>query len=280
MSNPYIPPSLSGYNVTPPSDDTSETSQNQVTWQKHIDKIGDPLRGYIAAIDAAVLSAFADTFGSAVIAVSTNYTVGTADRGRFLSVINTTTVTLPQATDAGTGFPLLIVNTGNNIVTVDGDDTETINGSLTKTLLPGAGLMITCDGANWFGANLPRTNAGSFTPTHTGFSTAPSGDITWSVTDNIATVTFKFATATSDSTLWTITNWPAELQPDATLVVPLFGLVDNGTTVGTGAIEIGASSTATFYSSMAAALWTASGIKGFTVPTGREVITYPLTTIT
>ena len=57
-SNPYTSQSISGFNSSPPPDDGSQSSANQVEWQKHIDKIGNPLKTLAEAIDAAVLSAF------------------------------------------------------------------------------------------------------------------------------------------------------------------------------------------------------------------------------
>lgn len=57
-NNPYSTQSISGYNSSPPPDDGSQSSANQVEWAKHIDKIGDPLKTLAEAINSAVLSAF------------------------------------------------------------------------------------------------------------------------------------------------------------------------------------------------------------------------------
>lgn len=158
MSNPYTQPSLTGYNSAPPADDGSEVTSNQVTWSKHKDKLGDPLKTFAQAIDANALAAFNLIFGSAVLAKVAPYTVATADRGRIITVTGTTTITLPPAATAGSGFPLGVVNIGSGTVTVDGDGTETINGDTTIDLLPqgaasraGGGIIMTCDGSNWAG---------------------------------------------------------------------------------------------------------------------------------
>ena len=57
-SNPYTSVSISGYNSSPPPDDGSQSSANQVEWSKHINKIGDPLKTLAEGIDANVLAAF------------------------------------------------------------------------------------------------------------------------------------------------------------------------------------------------------------------------------
>lgn len=56
--NPYTSQSISGYNSSPPPDDGSQSSANQVEWAKHKEKLGDPLKTLAEAIDAAVLAAF------------------------------------------------------------------------------------------------------------------------------------------------------------------------------------------------------------------------------
>ena len=57
-TNPYTSVSISGYNSSPPPDDGSQSSANQVEWQKHLDKIGDPLKTLSEGIDTNVLAAF------------------------------------------------------------------------------------------------------------------------------------------------------------------------------------------------------------------------------
>lgn len=56
--NPYTPPSLSGFNSSPPSDDGAQTVANQLKWSTHLAKIGTPLRSFAEDISAAVLTAF------------------------------------------------------------------------------------------------------------------------------------------------------------------------------------------------------------------------------
>ena len=62
MSNQYTEPSISGYNATPPTDDGSNTAANEITWAKHKDKLGDPLKNYSDAINSAITTAFSKNF--------------------------------------------------------------------------------------------------------------------------------------------------------------------------------------------------------------------------
>ena len=56
--NPYTPPTLTGFNSAPPSDDGQRTSTNVVRWSTHLAKIGTPLRSFAQAMNAAVLDGF------------------------------------------------------------------------------------------------------------------------------------------------------------------------------------------------------------------------------
>lgn len=58
--NPYDTVAVSGYNASPPPDDGSQVPGNLVSWQVHLDKIGDPLKTFGEAINAEVLSSFGE----------------------------------------------------------------------------------------------------------------------------------------------------------------------------------------------------------------------------
>jgi len=153
MTNPYTQPSLTGYNANPPPDDGTQTSNNALKWSNHINKIGDPLKTQLAAVDKNVSSAFTKVLGASISNKAANYTVVVADQGKVLDVTAKATITLLAAVTAGANFPLLIVNNSTDIVTVDADGSETINGALTITLRPDDSLLITCDGSKWIGAH-------------------------------------------------------------------------------------------------------------------------------
>ncbi len=58
--NPYDTQAIAGYNDSPPPDDGSTSAANLVTWQFHVDKLGDPVRSLAQSINAETLSAFGE----------------------------------------------------------------------------------------------------------------------------------------------------------------------------------------------------------------------------
>ena len=153
MSNPYDSVSISNaYNASPPSDDASEVSGNQVQWSKHKTKLSDPLKAAIESINTNVAVAHGRHLGQTFETKTTDYSVAApGDRGKVFLVTGTTTITLPAAADAGDGFPVVIFNSGSETVTVEGNASELINGSPSVSLPPGFGLLITCDSSAWGG---------------------------------------------------------------------------------------------------------------------------------
>ncbi len=149
MSNPYSPVTVSGFNTSPPDDDGSEISTNQVEWAKHKEKLGDPLNAAIAAMDTNIAAAFGLIFGTTISSHSGNYTILTTDRGRFFEATATLTFTLPSVADAGVGFPLAFFNNNSGIMTLDGADAETINGAATLAIGSGGGAIVTTNGSEW-----------------------------------------------------------------------------------------------------------------------------------
>lgn len=57
-TNPYVQPTLTGYNASPPPDDGTTGADNKLNWSKHKEKLGDPLKTFSEAIDSAVNTAF------------------------------------------------------------------------------------------------------------------------------------------------------------------------------------------------------------------------------
>jgi len=158
MSNPYSSVSVSGYNASPPADDGSAVSANQVKWQTHLEKIGGPLKTALEAINTNVSAAMAFGLGFTFETKSADYTVLTTDQGKIIAVdTGAVTITLPAVADVGTGFPLIVLNTSTGSVIVDGNASETINGSPSHTLRENQWILITTDGAEWVGI-IPGTD--------------------------------------------------------------------------------------------------------------------------
>jgi len=65
----YTPVTITGYNTSPPPDDGSTGTDNQLAWSKHKDKLGDPLKTAVEAINTNVSAAFS-TNSTPVISVT------------------------------------------------------------------------------------------------------------------------------------------------------------------------------------------------------------------
>lgn len=150
MTNPYVNQTISGYNSSPPSDDGSATASNEVKWSTIKTKLPDPVKVLSEGIDSATSAAFDVIYLNATTALTALYTVQASDRGKLLTADGTFTITLLAAGTAGAGFSVTIKNIGSGTITIDGDDTETIDGALTLVLSTQYDSMtLTSDGSNW-----------------------------------------------------------------------------------------------------------------------------------
>lgn len=81
------------------------------------------------------------------------YTVVAGDLGTIINcTANSFTVTLTAAATLGAGFNCWVWNTSNtatDVITVDPNGAETIDGMATLILRRGEGMQIVCDGTNW-----------------------------------------------------------------------------------------------------------------------------------
>lgn len=266
MSNPYTQPSLTGYNASPPTDDSAATTDNQVSWAKHKTKLADPIKTFSEAVDSAAHTAFGLTFGAATRPLTADYTVTTTDRGRFITATNLITITLLDAATAGVGFPILIQNIGTEVVTVDGNAAETINGNLTLSLGPQMSVVLTCDGNNWVGQVAIGYDTGTFTTDWTGFSTSET--TTWEYTRTGRLVTMRpqaELSATSNSTLLTSQALaiPSQVRPSQQVIVAY--IVRNNGTLQLGRLRLESSGLLIADSDVTGAVFTASGAKGLLV---------------
>lgn len=122
-------------------------------------------------------------------------------------------------------------------------------------------------------------SSATWTPTYTGFSAAPVGDLTYWLFNGTVFVwnnTGAGITGTSNATNFTISNVPAAIRPAAARHCNAI-LEDNGGPL-VGAVDIDSAGNATFsvYNTAAVANrvtllssgWTAAGSKGFRVGSG------------
>ena len=149
MTNPYTTQTIANYNTSPPADDASAVASNQVFWQKHLDKIGDPLKVLSEGINTELLSAFSKLDLNLIRAITANDTQLAADERKLISATNTITYTLLAAVTAGDGFTVTVLNAGTGVVTIDANLAELINGAPTIALSASAAVKLRCNAVGW-----------------------------------------------------------------------------------------------------------------------------------
>ena len=98
---PYVPPSLSNFNASPPSDDGSKVESNSLEWARDIvAKIGTPLKTFAEAINTAVKNRFDVTPDYSETAAETTASVTIVDSQKKPgNVLRYGTNTIPGTTD-------------------------------------------------------------------------------------------------------------------------------------------------------------------------------------
>jgi len=110
------------------------------------------------------------------------YTVVIGDRGRLIDCSGTWTLSLLAAGTAGNGFTIGVKNSGNGLITVDPNLSETIDGGATLAINSGESTLVYCNGSAWL--SVGRSNgvpSGFFGPY--GGGTVPAG---WLLCDGSA----------------------------------------------------------------------------------------------
>lgn len=151
MASPYTSPTLTGYNSSPPADDGSAVASNAVTWAKHIDKIGDPIKLFAQTMDTNIAAAFGKMFGNNVTTLASNTNIDGTYQGKLVVTSAAVTLSLLAAATASTNFTVAVYNgaSTNADCTIDPNSTETVNGASTLVLRPGEWAILVCDGSNW-----------------------------------------------------------------------------------------------------------------------------------
>ena len=146
-----------GYNSNPPSDDGSNTDENEITWAGIKSKLGDPLKTLLESVNTKV-DTFADSlFGKAVTEISTATNLASGDYGKLIVSTGTTTLTLLEGASAGSNFIFQFRNNDASATMTLDRNSMNINGAAADfTVLPGESGIAQCDGTNWW-INLSRT---------------------------------------------------------------------------------------------------------------------------
>lgn len=90
-----------------------------------------------------------------VVFKNSNFTVQKEDLGKVLTCFNAITVSLPAAASLGNGFfvSIININTASNTVVIDPNGSETIDDLTVRSLRNGDGVLIACDGTEFYSVN-------------------------------------------------------------------------------------------------------------------------------
>lgn len=163
MSNPFTSTSVVNYNSNPPADDGSQVPANLVAWATIKTKLPDPIKTAFDTSETNTNNAFAKVMGGGgITSTAVNYTVLSADQGKFVKVTAAATITTPDATAVGSPFVFVVVNESAGDITLAGNNPgvqQTVDGANTVTIPSGAGVHVNTDGTNWFtsGQNFTKT---------------------------------------------------------------------------------------------------------------------------
>lgn len=221
-------------------------------------------------------------------AQSADYTI--TDTDGFTTILVTTsstnrTITLPTSADnAGRQITIKKVDNGTGFVIIDGESSESIDGSATVTVQNQYGsVTVLCNGTEWFrvdgpaGLGTPGTISqevsGTFTGSMSGgFSSNPS-DITYSYY-RVGKTMHIYCNGTHTGTSSAVTNitlsgFPAALAPTDSNKRGFSRTQNNGSFVS-GLVQLNTSGDITIFGSMSGGTnsFNASGSKGWDCQTG------------
>ena len=147
MGNKWSTTTITGYNADPPTDDGAVTENNRVKYSTITTNLSNPLKSSLTTVIAKLDELFSIT----TLAKSAPYTTVASDHTKVIEVTGTTTITLLAAATAGAGYRTTIKNAGTNIVTVDGNGAETIDGAANIALAANASVdvVINAAGTGW-----------------------------------------------------------------------------------------------------------------------------------
>jgi len=187
MGTKYSTQSASGYNSSPPSDDGSTVSTNQVKWATIKTKITDPVKTLADAINSQLVTALDVSNTTA----STAYTTMASDHLKPIQVTGTTTISLGTAASMAAGYQVTVINAGTSTVTValiTGTDTLDGTAAGTTALSPGQSKTFATNSAasgyNTISYSTPSQMAGinDFRLTLTSVTPVTTSDVTGATT--------------------------------------------------------------------------------------------------
>lgn len=244
MSDRYTSQTATGYNATPPPDDGSAVSGNVVEWQKHLDKIGDPIKNLVDSINTALVNHFTRSEA----AKTSSYVAATSDFNKVIEMnVSSGTFTLPPLASAEMGWHVTVKNINATECTIDGNASETIDGLTSFTIGENKSVTLMANQAenDWMiieaSGEFPKGTAMGFYQ-----ASEPGG---WTQTTGFATDSTILVSNTSGGNAsnnnWAITglnaavsgNLPNHTHPRGNFSVTVAG---QGIDVNNGATQVGA----------------------------------------
>lgn len=144
----YPGATIVGYNANPPSDDGLLVSSNEVLWQKHLQKLANPVKTLTEQIDTL----FRVHTDETVLDIASNVTTTVAQHKRTLNVTGAFTVSLASAATVGAGQVIHVTNSHSADIVVDlANPADTLDGVTNGvfTIFPAdAATFLTLPGAN------------------------------------------------------------------------------------------------------------------------------------
>src|SRR5258705_5804017 len=123
MAAPYTSVTVTGYNDNPPPDDGTASEENRVLWSTIKQKLADPPKTALEAINTNVDTAMGKILGGAgVVSSAISATVGASDQGKlYRATVAGVTIATPDATIVGSPFWFAFLNQSTGPVTLDGN---------------------------------------------------------------------------------------------------------------------------------------------------------------
>lgn len=153
MGAPYTSVTVVNYNANPPPDDGTQTEANRVKWATGKTKLTDPLKTALETINSNITAAFGKVLGGGgVTSTAISYTILSSDQGKLVRATAAgITLTTPDATSVTSPFVFAALNSSNGGITIDGNGSQTVDGSATIPLASNQGELFFTDGSNWYG---------------------------------------------------------------------------------------------------------------------------------
>lgn len=181
MADPYSNVSVVNFNTSPPPDDGTQSDANEITWAKHLEKLAQPLKTALEAVDSNIDTAFGRVIGGGgVTSYGSSTTVASSDQGKLVRASTSgITITTPDASSVQAPFVFAFQNGAGDAgnVVLEGSGAQTVDGLENLTVADGMSFVVFTDGSNWFTAGRGVLNK------HDG-TTAPAS--TDDVTDGFA----------------------------------------------------------------------------------------------